>query len=327
MNAALISIIAPCFNGEHYIGRFLDSILAQTHPNIELILINDGSKDKTEEIIMSYKPQLEQKGIILKYEYRENAGIGAAIDRGLKLISGEYFTWLGTDDFCHPDFLQKLVGFMNAHPQYSVVRNDGYIVQESDPSIIIGKMADHNHDKHNEKPFINAILERNFNFGYSLVRTKDFFKVCPNKTIYPSRQGQNWQILLPLFYYGKAAFFEEPLYYVVSNQNSVSRNPAKNGMEAFIAQREEHKNILVHTILSMNLPKKENDYYLKLINIKYIRVKLQIAYQYHNKTLFKSQYALLKKHNAISLRDLIRYVQFHLPWIDKLIKIISRRRN
>ena len=133
--------------------------------------------------------------------------------------------------------------------------------------------------------------------------------------------------MLPLFYYGKAAFFEEPLYYVVSNQNSVSRNPAKNGMEAFIAQREEHKNILVHTILSMNLPKKENDYYLKLINIKYIRVKLQIAYQYHNKTLFKSQYALLKKHNAISLRDLIRYVQFHLPWIDKLIKIIRRRRN
>ena len=69
MNAALISIIAPCFNGEHYIGRFLDSILAQTYPNIELILINDGSKDKTEEIIMSYKPQLEQKGIIRRIFY------------------------------------------------------------------------------------------------------------------------------------------------------------------------------------------------------------------------------------------------------------------
>lgn len=301
MNYPLTSIIAPCYNGESYIRRFLDSILAQTYPAIELILINDGSTDRTDQIIKSYLDKFKSKNIYLNYIIVANAGIGAAINLGLKHIRGDYFTWLGTDDYCNPDYLMRLVEFLEKHKEYSVVRNDGFVVDEEDTSIILGKMADSNRDKHNPKPFMNAILERNFNMGYSLVRTSDFIKTNPQREIYPSRQGQNWQILLPLFYWGKAAFYEEPLYYVVENRNSVSRNPMKKGLDAFLNQREEHKKILVETLKSMDIP--DRSYYLNIVENKYIRVRMRAAYNFGNYDMAMREFMRLIKNKAATIRD------------------------
>lgn len=304
MNRPLASIIAPCYNGESYIERFLKSILAQTYPAIELILINDGSTDNTDTIVSSYEKLFEEKNIILKYIKVKNAGIGAAVNLGLKYVEGEYFTWIGTDDYCHPDYLLRLVDFMELHNEYAVVRNDGYVVDENDTSIILGRMADANHDKHNPKPFMNAILERNFNLGYSLVRTADFLKTNPKREIYPSRQGQNWQILLPLFYWGKSAFYEEPLYYVVQNTNSVSRDPMKNGLEAFLNQREEHMRILMETLNSMDIP--DRDYYLDIVENKYIRVRMIAYYNFGRYKMAVKEFKHLAKNKAVTARDLGR---------------------
>lgn len=56
-----VSVITPCYNGESFIARFLDSLLVQTYNNIEFILINDGSTDKTEEIVRSYRKKFKDK--------------------------------------------------------------------------------------------------------------------------------------------------------------------------------------------------------------------------------------------------------------------------
>ena len=57
----MVSIITPCFNGEKFVGRYLESILNQTYKNIELIFVNDGSTDRTEEIVKSYVQDLMTK--------------------------------------------------------------------------------------------------------------------------------------------------------------------------------------------------------------------------------------------------------------------------
>jgi len=67
MNEKLVSIITPCYNGEKFINRYLDSLLGQTYSNIEIIFINDGSTDKTEEIVFSYKDNFKKKGIKFIY--------------------------------------------------------------------------------------------------------------------------------------------------------------------------------------------------------------------------------------------------------------------
>ena len=73
-----VSIITPCFNGEGFVERYLNSILNQTYKNIELIFINDGSTDRTEKVVKSYIIKFEEKGMKLIYIYQENAGQAAA---------------------------------------------------------------------------------------------------------------------------------------------------------------------------------------------------------------------------------------------------------
>ena len=74
MKTEKVSIVTPCYNGEKYLERFLKSILNQSYGNIELIFINDGSTDQTEEIIKKYKEEFDLHNIELTYLFQENAG-------------------------------------------------------------------------------------------------------------------------------------------------------------------------------------------------------------------------------------------------------------
>lgn len=319
-NNPLVSILAPCYNGKRYLNRFIESLLSQDYSPLELILINDGSTDNSVEIVNSYQQQLQDHGIKLIIHSQENAGIGAAINNGLKFINGDYFTWIGIDDYYHPNFFSKLVNFMENNPQYSVVRNDGYIVDEDNTDIILGRMADSNHDKYNEHLFENAILEKNFQFGYSLVRMNDFLNVNPTRSIYPSREGQNWQLLLPIFYNGLSAFYPEPLYYVINNAWSVSRNPSKYGFSHLIAQKEEYKSILIHTLNSFEFEDREK--YLHLVHIKYARMKMRIAYTYHETEYTYAMYDEIKRLRAVELKDRILYYRSKCRFLDSIYKLL-----
>ena len=90
MEKALVSIITPCYNGAAVIGRMIESVLAQTYDNIEYILVNDGSKDDTERVVLSYQEQFEKRGYRFLYVKQENGGLGAAINAGLRVFSGDY---------------------------------------------------------------------------------------------------------------------------------------------------------------------------------------------------------------------------------------------
>ena len=95
----LVSILTPCYNGEKYIWRLLDSVIDQTYPNIEMFVIDDGSTDNSANLIKSYIPKFESKGYSLTYIYQENSGQAGAINTGLKKISGEYLVWPDADDW------------------------------------------------------------------------------------------------------------------------------------------------------------------------------------------------------------------------------------
>jgi len=103
----LVSLISPCYNGESYITRFLDSILNQTYPNLELLIINDGSTDRTEEIILNYESDFILKGYTLIYIYQDNAGQSAAINKALPIFKGKYLSWVDSDDYLPVDAIEK----------------------------------------------------------------------------------------------------------------------------------------------------------------------------------------------------------------------------
>ena len=130
----LVSIITPCYNGTTYVHRLVESVLNQTYDHIELIFINDGSTDNTEEIVLSYKSKFEERGIGFTYVYQENAGQAAAVNKGLKIFKGEYLTWPDSDDWMTEDCIEKKVDFLEQHPEYGMVMCRIAVVDEGNPT-------------------------------------------------------------------------------------------------------------------------------------------------------------------------------------------------
>ena len=93
MKEDTISIIVPIYNAEKYIEKCLDSLINQTKKELEIILINDGSKDKTEEIIKKYKDDR------IRYFKNKNQGIGKTRNFGIEKATGEYLMFIDSDDF------------------------------------------------------------------------------------------------------------------------------------------------------------------------------------------------------------------------------------
>lgn len=104
----LVSIIIPVYNGSNYMREAIESALRQTYKNIEILVINDGSKDNglTEKIAKSY-------GNKIKYFYKENGGVSTALNFGIKHMKGQFFSWLSHDDRYYPNKIQTQIDFLN----------------------------------------------------------------------------------------------------------------------------------------------------------------------------------------------------------------------
>ncbi len=107
MMKPLVSIVIPVYNGSNYLAEAIDSALAQTYDNIEIIVVNDGSKDDgaTEKVALSY-------GNKIRYIAKENGGVSSALNRGIAEMRGEYFSWLSHDDLYTPEKIEKQVSLI-----------------------------------------------------------------------------------------------------------------------------------------------------------------------------------------------------------------------
>ena len=92
----IIPVIIPVYNGSNFMREAIDSALAQTYPNIEILVVNDGSTDNTREIALSY-------GDKIRYFEKENGGVATALNLAIREMKGEYFSWLSHDDWYTPD--------------------------------------------------------------------------------------------------------------------------------------------------------------------------------------------------------------------------------
>ncbi len=103
-----VSIIAPIYKSEPFLSVMIDSILSQTYQNFELILVDDGSPDNSGKICDEYATK-DNRIIVI---HKENGGTSEARNEGLKLVSGEYLTFIDGDDWFEPDCLEYFVSLM-----------------------------------------------------------------------------------------------------------------------------------------------------------------------------------------------------------------------
>ncbi|MGI6624764.1 MAG: glycosyltransferase family 2 protein [Limnochordia bacterium] len=100
-----VSVIIPVYNGEKSIGKALDSLLNQTCKHFEVVIINDGSTDRTEHIVREYPG----RGLTIRYAFQDNMGVAMARNRGLDLAKGQYVCFLDSDDFYEQRFMERML--------------------------------------------------------------------------------------------------------------------------------------------------------------------------------------------------------------------------
>ena len=102
-----VSIVIPAYNASNYLAEAIDSALAQTYPNVEIVVVNDGSRDDgaTERVALSY-------GDKIRYFAKENGGSSSALNTGIAHMTGEWFSWLSHDDLYMPQKLERQVAYM-----------------------------------------------------------------------------------------------------------------------------------------------------------------------------------------------------------------------
>lgn len=108
MTQDLVSIITPCYNGSKYVAETIESVLAQTYQNWEMLIVDDGSKDNSAEIIRNYA----EKDTRIRLIQQPNGGSANARNHGIREAQGQYIALLDADDLWKPDFLAEQIAFM-----------------------------------------------------------------------------------------------------------------------------------------------------------------------------------------------------------------------
>lgn len=217
-----VSVITPVFNGESHLAHMLDSVLSQTYQDIEMILVDDGSTDRTYAVAESYQKKFAQKGYGYRIIRAGHKNASTAINQGLPYVTGEFLIWPDSDDRLEPDSINKRVGFLRAHPQYQCVRTLAYYFDPGSGSHV--KADEKTGDLSKEDLFWDILESKTFVCcGCYMLKSEAFFEIYPLRRIPEYEVGQNFQMLLPFMHIHKCPTIREKLYGVCVRQGSHSR--------------------------------------------------------------------------------------------------------
>lgn len=320
MKKDVVTLVVPAYNGAGYIHRLLDSILYQTYPYIEVYVINDGSTDNTEEVVTSYYEKFQKTTKEIFLISQENAGQAEALNRGLKLVDGEYFAWPDCDDwYASPYSIQKMVDALaNGGPEVGVARCAYQRIQEDTLECI-----QISHPSHIETPsniFEDAVFNKPGFWvepGGWMVKTEFLNQYIPDREIYTSRlTGQNTQILWPYLFYSKCISIDEPLYCYLVRKNSHSRGLFQD-YETKIQQQVEYGKTFRAVINGIaDLSEDKRAIYLQFISERINSQTMNVAILYDNGAdVRKCVRHKHKSHEYIpfSVQDVFLYLLSYIP--------------
>lgn len=319
---AKVSVIVPCYNGESVITQSIESIYSQDYSNVELIVVDDGSIDGSKQAILAWGGRFSQKGYTLKYVYQENRGLGGAIDTGLKYVTGNYLTLLDADDYFLPGSLRKRAEFLKDHPECVGVRSNGWMINGEKRDLFMTAES----EKKITDMFSALIFGQTNNWaGSYMIRCDALFAFYPERNIYPSRFGQNMQLLLPVAYKRQFGYIDEPLMVYVIHENSHSQ--ATSEEEQY--QKDEYnqkgyRDIYIHMIDAILRDPAERRFYRNAFDASYYRCALLRAAKYGKCEALDQHYCDLKSTKLATLNDRITYYGAKKSPMVFLLKVIRR---
>ncbi len=300
----LVSVLTPCYNGSNHLKYFLESLLRQSYSHVQLIFINDGSTDNTAEVFNHFKNKFIEKGWSVKYFYQNHAGQAAALNRGLKEITGKYFIYPDSDDILYPNHIEEKVDYMEKHPDIAMAFCILDVVRENDLNNIIRN--DYRKPKVPDNLALDLINFENILWPPvgNIIRSKNLFHLIPNREIFAGLGGQNFQIQFPLASHFKYGYINKPLAKYVLRGDSYSHSAPQDP-----DRLKKFMNIWINTIYQETDKTKREFYLAKALNC------------FHNKLLeSKKRHVQSKK---IYLFSRIPLVSIKIKPESKLFKILG----
>ncbi|MBP1750280.1 MAG: glycosyltransferase, partial [Deltaproteobacteria bacterium] len=163
-----VSIIIPVYNGADYMREAIDSALAQTYENLEVIVINDGSNDggQTEAVAREY-------GNRISFYSKENGGVSSALNMGIRKMTGEYFSWLSHDDVYHKEKIEVQIKYLKEHPGTTITYSDFEIIDEISRRIRLKRLKSVPSDQFRYSITVNSLVN-----GCTFLIPKTCFDTC-----------------------------------------------------------------------------------------------------------------------------------------------------
>lgn len=134
----LFSVVIPLYNKKSHVAKCIESVLSQSFDNYELIVIENGSTDGSDEVLAHYNDSR-----LRVYPFKDNVGVSNARNKGVEIASAPYVTFLDADDWWEPTFLEEMAGLIKRHPDAGIYGTSYWIVKGSQRKLApIGVKAD-----------------------------------------------------------------------------------------------------------------------------------------------------------------------------------------
>lgn len=218
----LVSVIVPVYNVEKYIRRCVDSILAQTYKNIEIILVDDGSKDESGRICDEYS-KIDTRIIVV---HKENGGLSSARNMGLDICHGKYILFVDSDDWIRDDAVEVAKSFIK-NSEIEIVAFSFYI---ADSNIKSNDYEIKHINVHNSELNTSDDLLQNFHRDWNKIMIVAWNKLY-KKTVFDNlrfKEGvyheDEYAIVEILKQTQTIYSIDIPLYFYAMSENSIMRN-------------------------------------------------------------------------------------------------------
>jgi alpha-1,3-rhamnosyltransferase len=157
-NSPLVSVLIPAFNHERYVQETIGSIIAQTYPRLELIIINDGSSDSTHQKIKEIEPACKARFSHYTYVLKENQGVATSLNIGIRLATGTHMFFLASDDRVEPHAVSVLLHSINRlDERYALACGDADYIDATGRKVYLDFLGCIRHTPHAR--FFSSFLE------------------------------------------------------------------------------------------------------------------------------------------------------------------------
>lgn len=197
-----VSIVMPVYNQELYIGQAIQSVLDQTYPDFELIIIDDGSTDGTPDRIRTFTDTR------IRYIFQDNQERSAARNLGLSMAKGTYVAFLDADDFWLPTYLERQVAELDARPECGLSHTWVYDTDITGRPLRVG--GDGASDAASHEEFTRALLIENLMSSIAVVIRKECLEStgCFDTKL---RQSEDWELWIRIALQYEVATIQQPL--------------------------------------------------------------------------------------------------------------------